>query len=107
MAIFFLAAPHAACGILVCQQGIKPGSPAVEAQSPNHHTTKEFPDLHLIFIWFALGWVELFGESCGAGGEGVVLFVFINNTLMNIFWHMSLFPIYYFLGKFQASEVLT
>ena len=31
--------PHrAACGILITQLGIKPGSPAAEAQSPNHWT---------------------------------------------------------------------
>ena len=34
---------HAASGILVPWPGIKPVLPAVEAQSPNHWTTKEFP----------------------------------------------------------------
>ena len=32
---------HGACRILVLQPGIKPVSPAVEEQSPNHWTTKE------------------------------------------------------------------
>ena len=36
--------PHrAACGILVPRPGIKPVPSAVEAQSPNHWTTREFP----------------------------------------------------------------
>ena len=34
---------HVACGILVPWPGIKPMLPAVEAQSPNHWTAKEFP----------------------------------------------------------------
>ena len=38
-----------ACGILVPQAGIEPGPLAVEAQSPNHWTAGEFPDLH--FKW--------------------------------------------------------
>ena len=32
-----------ACGILVLQPGIEPGSPAVEIWSPNHWTAREFP----------------------------------------------------------------
>ena len=31
------------CRILVPQPGLKPGSPAVEAQSPDHWTIREFP----------------------------------------------------------------
>ena len=34
---------YTACGILVPQPGIKSVSPAVEARSPNHWTTREFP----------------------------------------------------------------
>ena len=34
-----------ACQILVLPPGIKPGPPAVEAQSPNHWTAREFPPL--------------------------------------------------------------
>ena len=44
---FFFLLNHAACRISVPQIGIKPEFPAVEAQSPNHWTTKEFP--HFIF----------------------------------------------------------
>ena len=33
----------AAWGILVPQPGIEPVAPAVEAQSPNHWTAREFP----------------------------------------------------------------
>ena len=32
---------HVACRILDSQPGIESGSPAVEAQSPNHFTTRE------------------------------------------------------------------
>ena len=32
------------CGILIPHPGIKLMHPEVEAQSPNHLTTKEFPD---------------------------------------------------------------
>ena len=32
-----------ACGILVPRLGIEPMSPAVEARSPNHWTTREVP----------------------------------------------------------------
>ena len=42
--LFFSLRPHCmACRILVPLPGIKPGPPAVEAQSPNHWTTREFP----------------------------------------------------------------
>ena len=37
-----------ACGILVLQPGMEPGSPAVEIWSPNHRTAREFP-AHLYF----------------------------------------------------------
>ena len=37
-----------ACGILVPRPGMEPMPPAVEAQSPNHWTTREFP----LFITF-------------------------------------------------------
>ena len=36
-----------ACGILVPRPGIEPVLPAVEAQSPNHWTTREVPETHL------------------------------------------------------------
>ena len=35
--------PGGACEILVLQPGIEPGPPALEAQSLNHWTTREFP----------------------------------------------------------------
>ena len=34
----------AACGILLALPGIEPGAPAVEAQSPNRWTAREFPN---------------------------------------------------------------
>ena len=40
---FFFWLSHEACGILVPWPGIEPGPPAVEAQSPNHWTSREFP----------------------------------------------------------------
>ena len=33
----------AACGILVPYPGIEPSAPSLEAQSPNHRTTREVP----------------------------------------------------------------
>ena len=32
---------HVGCGILVPRSGVVPGSPIVEAQRPNHWTTRE------------------------------------------------------------------
>ena len=42
---------RAACGILVPQPGTKSRPPAVEAQSPNHWTTREFPRSSSFFIF--------------------------------------------------------
>ena len=39
---------HVACRILVPRPGMEPWSPAVEAQSPNHWTTREF--LHVLSV---------------------------------------------------------
>ena len=50
----------AAYGILVPRPGIEPRPPAVEAQSPNHWTTREFPKfkitccLHYISVAYHL-----------------------------------------------------
>ena len=47
--ITFFFLPHrVACRILVPRPGIEPVSPAMEAQSPNHWTSREFPDLSLL-----------------------------------------------------------
>ena len=40
----FVGAHCTACGILAPQPGIEPGPLAVRARSPNHWTTREFPD---------------------------------------------------------------
>ena len=40
---FFFWLHQRACKILVPRPGIEPVSPAVEAQSPNHWTAREFP----------------------------------------------------------------
>ena len=42
---FFLAAPHSLQD-LGSQPGMEPRAPAVEARSPNHWTTREFPREH-------------------------------------------------------------
>ena len=39
-----------ACGILVPRPGIVPMPPAVEAQSPNHWTAREFPETQYFFL---------------------------------------------------------
>ena len=46
---FYFLPHHAACGILTPRPGIEPISPAVEAQSPNHWTTRELPT-HTYFL---------------------------------------------------------
>ena len=43
-----------ACGILVSQPGIQPVAPAVEAQSPNHWTTREVPSIKCFFFGLCL-----------------------------------------------------
>ena len=40
---FFFWQSRAACGILVPQPGIEPGSPQWKLPSPNHWTAREFP----------------------------------------------------------------
>ena len=45
--IFFFGLCCAACGILIPRPGIKPVPPAVKARSPNHWTTREFPELQI------------------------------------------------------------
>ena len=42
---FFFGCTHTVCRILVPQQGMEPGPFAVRRQSPNHRTSREFPDL--------------------------------------------------------------
>ena len=46
--LFYFWLHHTTCGILIPQPGIKPVSPALEAQSPNHWTAKEVPQWILI-----------------------------------------------------------
>ena len=46
--LFFFWPRRAACGNLVPRPGTKPGPPAVEARSPNHWNTREFPQLSFI-----------------------------------------------------------
>ena len=41
--LFFFDCGSATCWTLVPQLGIKPRPPAVEVESPNHWTTREFP----------------------------------------------------------------
>ena len=48
----FLCRP--ACRILVSPLGIHPGPPAVVAQSPNHWTAWELPNIFAVFFWLAL-----------------------------------------------------
>ena len=49
MRYFILFWPHCmACGILVPRPGIKPVPPAVEAWSPNHWSSREFPLLSFL-----------------------------------------------------------
>ena len=45
---FFFWPYRTACVILVPQPGFKPVPPAVEARSPNHWTTREFPEISYV-----------------------------------------------------------
>ena len=56
----------AACGILVPQPGIQPVPPAVEAQSPNPWTTREFPYLcfFVVVLFFNIYLLAAPGLSC-------------------------------------------
>ena len=45
--------PHSTCQILVLRPGIEPVSPGVEAQSPNHWTTREVPRT---MLFLSEGW---------------------------------------------------
>ena len=60
---FFFLADCAVCRILVSQPGIEPVPPAVEAQSPNHWTSREFPFLLLLKGVFKE--IKLFAVSLG------------------------------------------
>ena len=48
---FFFWPRHVACGILVPQPGIEPGPSALKVQSPNHWTTREFPNDFFFFFF--------------------------------------------------------
>ena len=51
MQVYIYLLHRTACRILVSQPGIKPGPPAVEAWSPNHWTTREFPHTCYLNSW--------------------------------------------------------
>ena len=71
-----------ACGILVFQPGIEPGSPA---ESPNHWTTKELP----IFSSFLDKFPYFFHSDCNNLHS-------INNVLKFpfLYIHYFLFPVF-------------
>ena len=48
---FFFWPLPAACKIFAPQPGVEPESPAVEAWSPNHWTTREFPSSFFTLIF--------------------------------------------------------
>ena len=56
---FFFWSHHAACWILVPQPGDEPVPPAVEVRSPNHWTTREFPN----FSFFVFPKVDVTEET--------------------------------------------
>ena len=61
---------HMAWRTLVSPPGIEPTSPAVEAQSPNHWTTREVStyiftiDGCLDCFWFRVQWIMLLKKAC-------------------------------------------
>ena len=88
---FFFFWPHwAACGLLAPRPGIKPRPPAVEAQSPNHWTTREFPDWCLLTAErFLFCFVGLF----------ISKYRFISRTMKSKICSLSL--------RFMASDIKT
>ena len=55
--LLFFGLCCAACRILVPWPGIEPSAPAMEAQSPNHRTTREFPiKKYLLSTYYITGW---------------------------------------------------
>ena len=50
----YLFSHHMACGILFPQPGIKPVPPAVEGQSLNHWTTRDFPLKFFVCLFVCL-----------------------------------------------------
>lgn len=48
---------YTACGILVSRPQVEPQLTALEVQSPNHWTKREFP-IPKVLIWFLLVWVR-------------------------------------------------
>ena len=49
---------YTACGILVSRPQIEPQLAALEVQSPNHWTKREFP-ITKVLIWFVLVWIRV------------------------------------------------
>lgn len=67
------------CGMLAPWPGIKPGTPAVEAQGPNHLTSRELPISFLIgtsFIISEADYFRFFGSPLS--------FMFIANLSMEV-----------------------
>ena len=53
---------HVACGVLVPQLQIEPVSPALEAQSVNHWTSREVPS-YFLFLWVSVdSWIFIYSK---------------------------------------------
>ena len=68
---FFFVVLLAAYGILVPRVGIKTMAPALEAQSPNHWTTRGIPSLPFLTFWLWLSWCFL-AYSCIPSGSAFI-----------------------------------
>ena len=66
---------HVACKILVPWLGIDPVPPAVEVQSPNHWTAREFPGIILLISFF-----------------GLLIVCYVEIKLTSMYWSCILWP---------------
>ena len=91
--LFFL--PHCtACWIFVPQPAIESRSSAPRAQSPNHWSTREFPEPHCCFFSFIFNW-RIIAFQCCADFRHTTTWIIPRHTyvpsLLNL--PLSLYPI--------------
>ena len=120
--IFIFWLRCAACGIIVPWPGIEPGPSAVRARSPNHWTTREFPN-RLYFFRAVWGLQKNLTEFSGSPhtlnpskdlaraptmcSHGHVLCKVCKNKIFNLNWSIPLlFPLSFPLSYFPSCRVV-
>ena len=74
---------HTACGIFVPLPGTEPGPSKMRVQSPNHWTTREFPLLLWIYLFFELlsALLHIFWSSIFNYLRNLIItFIFLRNS---------------------------